>query len=94
MRLVVDDLARPVDTFGKAQLTQTALASGIAVAAVLPSLGAVEASALLVHCVVTSLNRCKPPPLPDNVNAPDPLCEHRLPLMQSQGEVSSLWDCP
>ena len=90
---MVDDLARSINTFGKAQLTQAALASGIAVAAVLPSLGAVEVSALLVH-VVTSLNRCKPPPLPDNVNAPDPLCEHRLPLMQSQGEVSSLWDCP
>lgn len=94
VRLVVDYLAGAIDTFGKAQLTQAALAPGIAVAAVLPSLGAIEVSALLVHCVATSLNRCKPPPLPDNVNAPDPLCEHRLPLMQSQGEVSSLWDCP
>ena len=46
---MVDDLARSIDTFGKAQLTQAALAPGIAVAAVLPSLGAVEASALLVH---------------------------------------------
>lgn len=49
VRLVVDDLARPIDTFGKAQLTQATLASGIAVAAVLPSLGTVEVSALLVH---------------------------------------------
>jgi len=49
VRLVVDDLARSIDTFGKAQLTEAALASSIAVAAVLPSLGRIEASALLVH---------------------------------------------